>query len=65
MNLNGNHALQRNLGVGLSVINGLCAIDKKPDALALTADSVTVPFTGFKDLLDHSRVRRRKDFAPT
>ena len=47
MDLNGDHALQRNLGVGLGVINGLGPIDKKPDALALAADFVTVPLIGF------------------
>ena len=54
MDLEGDHAGQRDLGIRFGEVDGLGAVDIQPDARAFAANFVLVPVVGLKDLVDHA-----------
>ena len=64
MDLEGDDAGQRDLGVRFGEVDGLGAVDIQPDAWAFAADFVLVPIVGLKDLVDHASLRLGQHTAP-
>ena len=54
VDLKGDHAGQRDLGIRFGEVDGLSAVDVKPDAWAFAANFVLVPIVRLQDFIDHA-----------
>ena len=64
MDLEGDHAGQGDLGVRFGEVDGLGAVDVKPDARAFTTNLVVVPIILLENLVDHARLGLGQHRAP-